>query len=224
MTLISRVRIYNPGDLARAEDVNASINNIHSVINGDLDDSNIEDNSLDLDAIGVENSVTQRLLRDNVVDASKINIDDDLDLKDNQITNLQGGTAPSDAATVSQLENNSRVIANMRVFHPDIEIASGGYINTTINRNNISRISDDAKAAQISWNWSNDDTNSALVQVKQGTSNTWTDLSNPNDTQDVYSDGPDGTVSVFWTFDSDGKIDVLLDGNVDGKVKVISEI
>lgn len=68
MGVISRVFNFSSGELARAEEVNAELDNILSTVNGELDSSNIKNSSLDLASIATSDSVTSSLIKnDNVL-------------------------------------------------------------------------------------------------------------------------------------------------------------
>lgn len=103
MGKITRVKDWETEEILFEDDLDAEFNNLYDLVNGNLDEANIADGSLDLSVVGEANSIGTSLLSAGAVTPSKMNINDDLDFGGNKATNLADGTQNSDAATVSQL-------------------------------------------------------------------------------------------------------------------------
>lgn len=82
---------FQAGETAKAEEVNAELDVIHNLVNGNIENSNISDNSIDLSLKGEGQSITNGLFQqdvitlDEIVDNVRDTIEDDARVKTNGI-------------------------------------------------------------------------------------------------------------------------------------------
>lgn len=73
MGLINRQVEFQPGETAKAEEVNSELNTIHQLVNGNIENINISDSSIDLSQKGEDSSILASVISDDAVTISKIN-------------------------------------------------------------------------------------------------------------------------------------------------------
>lgn len=116
MPTINRVQDFKALEILTEADLDSEFNRIHDLLNGKLDGANISNNSLDLESLAQNKSVSTAKIKDSAVTPDKIDITKDLDFGSHKATNLADGSAGDDAATVSQLSSTVTFIDPVNIL------------------------------------------------------------------------------------------------------------